>query len=91
MFGMPEAMTIASLCAVIIAAIIKRPSPPKIDPVVNSMSCASCKAELTRRIDERSEETGSIFRELKKQGEQLARIETRLDGMAPIKKKGPES
>lgn len=89
MIGIPEALSIMSLCGVIIAAIIKRPSPPKIDPVVNSMSCSTCKAELTRRIEERSDETKSIFRELKKQGEQLARIETRLDGMGPMKKNGP--
>jgi hypothetical protein len=90
---MPDALAIMSVCAIIIAAIFKRPSsiPLRIDPApaITSISCTACKAELTRRIDERSEETGSIFRELKKQGEQLARIETRLDGMAPVKKAAP--
>jgi len=79
MIGMPESLAIMSVCGIVITAIIKRPSTsPKTDTVVNSTLCTACKTELTRRIEERSQETQSIFRELKKHGEQLARIETRL-------------
>ena len=86
MIGMPEALAIMSLSGIVIAAIVTRkPREPKqTDGLVSFQSCTSCKTELTRRIDERSKETTGIFRELKRQGKQLARIEVKLKIDPPI-------
>jgi hypothetical protein len=88
MIGMPEALAIMSVAGIIIAAIVKHspsPSPPAPEKheSINATHCANCKAELTRRIDERHTETQGIFREIKKQGKQLARIEERLKIQPP--------
>jgi len=82
MIAMPEALAIMSLSGIVIAAIITR----KSSQLITAASCAACKKDIETKFSEKRSEAEKIFGELKKHGEQLARIETRLDGMAPPRK-----
>jgi hypothetical protein len=86
MIGIPEALAIMSLSGVVIAAIItRRPSPMAVQSV-SSATCAACKQEILTKFSEKREDTQMICDELRKQGERLARIEERLQIIAPPKK-----